>query len=167
MSFEFISSAESVARQQQIWGAAIGIGGLLVIAFATIKGKPAMITLVGIALLAVGGYYLYQSWQLNQNAGSWVIGVNQQEISWQSPDQNIDPSFTLPLGDIAYVDKSAMQSQSDPRNVYHVVLNDESVFKLNDTSGIDLDAFVQYLAATGIEVKSTGKYYEPSELRHK
>ncbi len=167
MSFEFISSAENVARQQQIWGAAISIGGLLVIAFATMRGKPAVISLAGVALLAVGGYYLYQSWQLSQNTGEWIIRVDDQEISWQSPDQNIDPSFTLALGEIAYIDKSAMQSQSDPRNVYHVVLNDESVIKLNDTSGIDLDALVEHLAGIGIEVKRTGKYYLPSELRHK
>lgn len=167
MPFEFISSAESVARQQQIWGAAISIGGLIVIAFATIKGKSAVFNLVGIALLAAGGYYLYQSWQLNQNTGEWIIRVNEHELSWQSPEQNIDPSFTISLGEIAYIDKSVMQSQSDPRNVYHVVLNDETVIKLNDASGIDLDALVEHLAGTGVEVKRTGKYYQPSELRHK
>lgn len=167
MSFEFISSAENVAGQQQIWAAVIGVAGLVVLGYATVKEKSLAINLAGIALLAVGGFYLYQSWQLSQTGGEWVIRISDQEISWQSPNQSIDPSFTLALGEIEYVDKSAKQSQSDPRNVYHIVINDQSVIKLNNASGIDLDKFVQHLADTGIEVKSTGKYYQPSELRHK
>ena len=167
MAFEFISSAESVARQQQIWGAVICVGGLLVIGFAMIRDKPMVFNLAGIALLAAGGYFLYQSWQLGQNQGTWEIRIDERGITWQSPDDNIDPSFSLSLGEIDYVDKSAEKSPSDPSNVYHMVLNDESVIKLNNTSGVDLDAFVAHLADSGIEVKSTGKYYLPSELRHK
>ena len=167
MAFEFISSAQSVAQQQQIWGAAIGAGGLLVIALAMIRDMPTVVNLAGVALLAVGGYFLYQSWQLGHNQGTWEIRIDERGITWQSPDDNIDPSFNLSLGEINYVDKSAEKSPSDPSNVYHVVLHDESAIKLNNTSGVDLDAFVQHLADAGIEVKSTGKYYLPSELRHK
>ncbi len=167
MPFEFISSAETVARQQQLWGAIIGIGGLLLLGFAQLKGKPTVLILMGVALAAVGGYYLYQAWQLGQKAGEWVIRVDNQQIDWSSPNESVDPSFTLDFNDIAFIDRSAKSSPTDDRSVYHIVLNDESAIILKDISGIDLDQFVDYLVKAGLETRETGKYVERPELRNK
>lgn len=167
MPFEFISSAAAVARQHQLWGIVIGCVGLLILGYAMIKHKPLVMTLGGLALAAVGGYYLYLSGQLAGNSDQWAIRADSNTISWQSPDQALDPSFTLSLAEIDFIDRSAKQSRSDEGNVYHIVLKDGSAFALNDVSGIDLDQFAQAIASTGIEIKETGQYHLPQELRNK
>ncbi len=167
MPFEFISSAENVARQQQLWGALIGIGGILLVGYAQLKGKPLAYNLGGLALVAVGGYFLYTAWQLGQQAGEWVIRVDDSQINWNSPNQTVDQSFALGFDEISFVDRSAKADPSDDRSVYHIVLNDDSAIKLNDVSGIDLDKFVDSLVAQGIETRETGKYFKRAELRNK
>jgi hypothetical protein len=167
MPFEFISSAEDVARQQQLWGVIIGSVGLLLLGFAQYKGRPLVLSLIGVALIAVGGYYLFQAWQPGQTAGKWVIRVDSRQISWSSPNESVDQSFTVNFNDIAFIDRSAKSSPTDDRSVYHIVLADESAIMLKDISGIDLDQFIKYLEAAGLETRETGKYAERPELRNK
>ena len=167
MSFEFTSTAVSVARQHQLWGLLIGAAGLGVAAFVVARGKPAAFNLVALALIAAGGWYLFQSWQLGRTDGEWVISVNGQQLSWQSPNETLDPSFVVSLAEIDYLDLSAMAARGDERPLYHLILNDGNAIHLNPISGIDFPALSQHLSTLGIETRETGRFHLPLELRNR
>ena len=167
MPFEFINSAENVAGQQQLWGIIISIVGILLVGFAIIKGKSVVYTLAGLALIAVGVFYLYQSRLLQQRPSQWEIRINDNGVDWRSPNETIDASFKLPLADIDFIDRSAKSNPSDPENVYHIVKKDGQAIFLNGVSGVNLEEFVRYLEHKGFQIKSTGNYFSPVELRNK
>jgi len=167
MPFEFTSTVNAVARQQQLWGLLVGGLGGLVIAYAMLKGKGPALLLISLVLIGSGGYFFYRAWQLNQGNGEWVIVVDRNAIDWQSPNQRVDPSFTVALEEIDFVDRGTRSAASDERVRYHLVLKDQSVRPLNDVSGIDMDQFARYLEKQGVTVKETGRFYPPAELRNK
>ena len=167
MPFEFISDAEKVAGQQQLWGIVIGIAGILLIGFAMMKGKPAIFNFAGLALLAVSGYYFYQHYLLQQQPGQWEIRIDDHAIDWRSPNEDVDKSFHIQLVDIDFIDRSAKGGTSDPGNVYHIIDKTGVDTYLNPVSGVDLDKFAEHLSGKGIEIKSTGKYRVSIEQRNK
>ena len=167
MPFEFISSAESVAKQQQLWATLFGAAGIALFIFMQFKSKPPLYSLIGILLFAISGYFFYQSRQLSHNQGQWVIRINDQQIHWQSPDNTLDPSFTVDLHQIDYIDQSAEQSAGNDRPVYHLIMKNTDAIKLNAVSGINLNAFVTHLNQQGIETRRTNNYYLPVEQRQK
>ena len=167
MPFEFTSSAVSVARQHQLWGLLIGAAGLGVAVYAMAKGKPMVLHLVALALVAGGGWYLYQSWQLAGAGGEWQIRVDDRVVSWQSPDESVDASFEVPLGNIDYLDLSAMAMRGDERPLYHLILKDGSAIYLNPISGIDFNELSGHLATLQIETRETGRFHLPLELRNR
>ncbi len=167
MSFEYISSAVSVARQQMLWGFLVGGLGVAWIAFILARGKRRVMLLGGIALLAAGGWFVFQSWQLGRSEGEWRIVVDDSHIDWQSPNEAVDPSFTVPLDAVDYLDRGARASRADERPLYHLVLKDDSAIALNPVSGVDLAVFSTYLASVGIETRQTNRFHLPMELRNK
>ncbi len=167
MTFEYIGSAETVAKQLMPWGIgllAVGIGFLI---FSQMKDKALVYNLASLALIAVGAYMLFQAKVLNQSGGEWHITANHQQIDWRSPDEKIDQSFSIGLQDIAYIDEGAEPSAADSRPVYRLIGLDESVIKLDRVSGIDMHAFVQFLASQGLEIKATEKYRKSVEQRNR
>ena len=167
MAFEYIGNAETIARQLLPWGIGLLGFGIGLLIFSQIKDKALAYNIASFALIAAGAYMLFQAKTLNQSSDDWHITANQQQIDWRSPDERIDQSFSIGLQDIAYIDKAATPSATDSRPVYRLIGLDESVIKLSRISGIDLDAFVQFLTSQGVEIKATEKYRKPVEERNR
>lgn len=167
MAFEFTSSAVSIARQHQLWGLLIGAAGLGITAYALARGKPHALGLAGLGLMAVGGWYLFQSWQLASVGGEWEIRVDEQSFSWQSPAESLDPSFAVAVSDIDYLDRSAMRTRGDERPLYHLIMRDKTAIHLNPMSGVDFAALSRHLATLQIETRQTDRFHLPVELRAK
>jgi len=167
MTFEYIGNTEVVVKQLMPWGLgllAFGIGFLI---FSQMKDKALVYNLASFALIAVGGYMLFQAKSLNESSGEWRITADQERIDWRSPNDRIDQSFSIALQDIEYIDEAAEPSASDSRPVYRLIGLDGTVIKLNRISGIDMHAFVQFLAKQGLEVKPTEKYRKSVEERNR
>lgn len=167
MPYEFVSSVNAVARQQQLWGVLIGGIGLAIIIFALVRDKGMVLSLIGLALIGTGGFYLYQSLQLRQSGGEWRISIDQGVFDWQSPNQQVDPSFRISVADIDFIDRGARSTASDEQPRYHLVMLDDGVIRLREISGIDLTTLVHQLEQQGVEVKETGQFYNPVELRNR
>ena len=167
MAFEYIGNAETIARQLLPWGIGLLGFGIGLLIFSQIKDKALAYNIASFALIAAGAYMLFQAKTLNQSSDDWHITANLQQIDWRSPDERIDQSFSIGLQDIAYIDKAATPSATDSRPVYRLIGLDESVIKLSRISGIDLDAFVQFLTSQGVEIKATEKYRKPVEERNR
>ena len=165
--FEFTSTAVEVARQQLIWAGAVGGAGCLLLLLALTRRKSRVLAAIGIALVAGGGWYLYQSWELGRSSGEWRITVDDNQIDWQSPNEAVDRSFSVPLADILFFDRGARASRGDERPLYHLVLSDDSAIRLSPISGIDLESFAAHLATLGIETRDSGRSYQPVELRNR
>ena len=167
MSFEYIGSAAAAAKQLMPWGGgllAVGIGFLI---YSQIKDKALAYTLVSFALMACGGYMLYQSKILSAVDGEWRINADSQTINWQSPDESVDPSFNISLSDIDYIDRAGDAHTSANRADYRIIGKDGSVRLLSYISGIDMFAFISFLESNGLEVKETGKYRKSVESKNR
>ena len=165
--FEFTSTAVEVARQQLIWAGAVGGAGCIILVLALSLRKSRVLATIGIALIAGGGWYLYQSWELGSSRGEWRITIDDVRIDWQSPNESVDRSFTVPLEQVKFFDRGAQASRGDERPLYHLVLEDDSAIRLNPVSGIDLESFGTHLSTIGIETLESGRIHLPGELRNR
>ena len=165
--FEFTSTAVEVARQQLLWAGLVGGVGSIIFVVALARGKSRVPVLIGAALMAGGGWYLHQSWQLGSSGGEWSITIDNSQIKWQSPNESVDGSFTVDLAEVDYYDRGARASRGDERPLYHLVMKDGTAIQLSPVSGIDLESVGRHLNGLGIETRQTGRFHTPVELRNR
>ncbi|MEM7194956.1 MAG: hypothetical protein AAF402_08400 [Pseudomonadota bacterium] len=167
MDFEYIGNASLVARQLLPWAIGLAVLGLAVLIYSQVKDKSHIYLIFSLALIAIGGYMYFQSSELKGAYRDWVIRVDGDLISWQSPSDQVDPSFEAIVSDIEYIDEAAEPNASDSRPVYRLIMKNGDVIKLNPISGVDLHSFTQHLVSRGLEIRATEKYRKPVEKRNR
>ncbi len=82
--------------------------------------------------------------------------INEQRISWKSPNESIDSSFDLELNEIERLElrkKNKNHTRSQNRSEYIIHSKSGSEFRLNKNSGINLSRFFLELERSGISIE--------------
>ncbi len=152
MSFSFISNTESIIRQNLAWGIGLGIIGLVLFFYAFSKDKSTVYLLASGLILFAGGWLGYQSYVLTKYGGDWEISIENEKISWNSPNEMFDNSFELQLSRIEHVLVESIISRPDTSNEYTLVTGNQN-YKLKTVSGINLKEFTEKLIELGVTRK--------------
>lgn len=85
--------------------------------------------------------------------GNWTVEIKDGRIEWDSPDPNVEKSFSLALTDI---DKVLIEIEdiekdgSEDIDDYFILEKGGEKRRLTNVSGVDVKAFVDALVAEGI-----------------
>lgn len=96
---------------------------------------------------------------LIRSGGDWTIEIKDGRIEWDSPDQNVEKSFSLALADIDKVLIEIEDIEKDGNediDGYAILEKSGNKRRLTNISGVDIKSFVNALVAEGI---STEKDY--------
>lgn len=108
--------------------------------------------LIVLSLFPVG-IGILMGMSLIRSGGNWTIEIKDGRIEWDSPDQNVEKSFSLALTDI---DKILIEIEdiekdgSEDIDDYVILEKNGDKRKLTNISGVDVKAFVDALIAEGI-----------------
>ncbi len=99
-----------------------------------------------------------QGKKLLKTVGKWKILINEQGISWETPNESLDTSFNLKLNEIEKLEIKSGSYRTHSKISYDYYIHSKSglVFKLNEISGIKGTRVISELAkVTGISCEYT------------
>jgi len=119
------------------------------------KPDVSFILAIGIWLVAgfVGLIFCWQGISLILSGGTWKIRVNEEGVSWESPNQSVDRSFNLKLSEIERVEIRVRRrkGKTSTNRRYYLMTESGLEQKLSPNSGINLVQVVTTLERLGVK----------------
>lgn len=115
-----------------------------------------MIAIVWILAIIVPSLFIRSGLSLIKTGGSWEVRVDEEGISWQSPDENIDPSFHFKLSEMEGLETRFSKTAKNKKYRYYIKLKNGSEQKLSGTSGINIIQVIIELERLGLPNETVG-----------
>lgn len=166
MSFKYEKNAADVGRIKLIIGI-IALLACIALQYLVLK-NPGIPVLVSPALWVIAGVIVYINFKkanaLFNTYGKWVISIDANKITWHSPDESVDHSFTLMIKDIENIVvkrkriNRKIKRVGSKKSVYVIVSQSGKEYELSSASGVNLSRVFAELERLGVR-RTTEKHY--------
>ncbi|MGX5201833.1 hypothetical protein [Aliikangiella sp. IMCC44632] len=156
MSFNYEKDAIKAGKTNLLWGALFLIGLVLLQFFFLSKPEfPIFAVFVIWFIFGLGILLAFNTAiSLLKSGGKWEIVIDNDKISWSSPNESIDKSFNILINEIAAIILRFRKqgSKVDYKPDYIIKTKSGVEFKLSATSGVNIQMVFTELERKGIEV---------------
>jgi hypothetical protein len=156
MSFRFEKDAVKKGKENLFWGILFLAGLVLLQNFVLSKPDfPIFGAVVTWFIFGLGVLLTFSSaFSLLKSGGKWKIEIDNNKVSWVSPNESIDKSFNLLLNEIGSIILRHQKQASKVNNKPDYIIKTKSgiEFELSPTSGVNMQMFFAELERKGIQL---------------
>ena len=152
MNYE--KDAAKKGKSNLIWGFSFTIIMIILDIFVFLKkGEfPTFLVIFTLFWLLICYGFISSGIKLIRSGCKWLISVTSNNISWVTPNTDIDKSFNFRLSEIKHIETKIWKrpKRSLVRN-YSIILNNGTIKRLNENSGVSLAQIFIELERSGVE----------------
>jgi hypothetical protein len=152
MNYE--KDAAQKGKSNLIWGFSFTIIIIILDVFVFLKkGEfPKYLVIFTLFWLLICYGFISSGIKLICNGGKWLISVTSNNISWVTPNTDIDKSFNFRLSEIKHIEtKIWRRAKRSPVRKYSIILNNGTIQRINENSGVSIAQVFIELERNGVE----------------
>jgi hypothetical protein len=106
---------------------------------------PVAVIIFTVIWIMICSLFISSGIKLIKSGGKWKITINSHAIEWKTPNPSIDESFDFRLKEIDHIETKIRKRKSTNGSMkgkisrsYSIILNNGTIQKLNENSGVSL-----------------------------